>query len=119
MAVVRLDALCACDGCGKRFGVELELAADLKDHEDFEAMTRAAIHGGQANCYVWGVRGRSTVDRLSLSGPTSVQAGKVLCDACTKRCDDYPVEGNLSAAQVDAAVEGRVLCEDRNPEDEE
>lgn len=64
MPVVRMDALCACEGCQKRFGVELDIAEPLKggSYEDFEALVRDAIRGGQATCYTWGVRGKATVD---------------------------------------------------------
>lgn len=70
MPAVRIDALCECEGCHKRFGVELDLAADLKGGypKDFDEMAREAIRGGQADCYTWGVRGRQTVERFPLSG---------------------------------------------------
>lgn len=106
MSVVRIDALCECEGCGKRFGVELELAAELKggEHADFEALVRDTICGGQADCYVWGVRGKATVDRMALSYQATVQADLVLCDICSRKCDDLPIEGALTRAQVNRAL---------------
>lgn len=106
MAVVRIDALCECEGCGKRFGVEVDLAEELKagDHADFEALVRQTINGGMGACYTWGVRGKTTVDRMSLSYQATVQAELMLCDICSRKCDELPVEGNLSRAQVNKAL---------------
>jgi hypothetical protein len=106
MAVVRIDALCECEGCGKRFGVEVDLAAELKggEYEDFEALVRGTVRDGNATCYVWGVRGQRTVDRLSLSCQATVQAELLLCDICSRKCDDLPIEGALSRAQVNEAL---------------
>lgn len=110
-AVVRIDALCCCEGCGKRFGVELELAEELKggDYADFEALVRDTICGGQATTYTWGVRGKQTVDRMPLSYQVTVQADLVLCDICSKKCDDLPIEGALTRAQVNRALTGRAF----------
>lgn len=107
MPVVRIDALCQCEACSKRFGVELELAEDLKggSHEDFESLVRDTILGGNATVYTWGVRGKSTVDRLSLDGLPSIQGDLLLCDRCTKICDDLPIEGALTRAQVEKALD--------------
>jgi hypothetical protein len=106
MPVVRIDALCQCEACDKRFGVELELAEPLKggEYEDFEAFVRDTINGGNATVYTWGVRGKATVDRLSLSGQPTIQADLMLCDRCTKLCDDLPIEGALTRAQVEKAL---------------
>ncbi len=103
MPVVRIDALCACDGCAKRFGVELELASDLGDHIDFEAVVREEIRNGTAG-YVWAVRGKSTVDRIFLDYQPTIQAELLLCDVCSKKCDDLPIEGDLTRAQVNTAL---------------
>ena len=106
MPAVRIDALCVCDGCEKRFGVELDLAADLKDGPcaDFEELVHETVRSGNHTSYTWGVRGKATVDRLSLSGETTVQAGLLLCDECTKKCDAVPVERNLTRAEVNEAL---------------
>lgn len=106
MTVVRIDALCECEGCGKRFGVEVDLAEALKDGDnaDFEALVRDTITGGNATCYVWGVRGKATVDRMSLSYQATIQADLMLCDLCSRKCDDLPIEGNLTRAQVNKAL---------------
>lgn len=105
-AVVRIDALCCCEGCGKRFGVELELAEELKGgaNADFEELVRETIRGGEATVYTWGVRGKATVDRIGLSYSATVQADLVLCDICSKKCDELPIEGNLTRAQVNRAL---------------
>ena len=102
MPVVRIDALCVCEGCDKRFGVELELAEDLKDGEyaDFEELARDTIRGGQCNCYTWGVRGKATVDRMSLDYQATIQGDLMLCDVCSRKCDDLPIEGALTVEQV-------------------
>ena len=115
MPAVRIDALCACEGCDKRFGVELELAADLKEDgsfSDFESMVRDTILGGQANCYTWGVRGKATVDRLSLDRHPTIQGGYMLCDICTKKCDDLPIEGDLTKKQVEKTLGLRDTSDD-------
>lgn len=107
MPVVRIDALCECDGCQKRFGVELELGDDLKDgpYADFEAMTRDAILGGQANYYTWAVRGKATIDRAPLAGWPTIQADLMLCDMCSKKCDDMPIDRALTLAEVHQALD--------------
>lgn len=107
MPVTRIDALCACDGCGKRFGVELEIAEDLKDgdHPDFESLVRETIRGGQCNCYIWGVRGKTTVDRLPLSYEATIQGDYMLCDVCSRKCDMAPIKGNLSRTQVEKVLD--------------
>jgi len=105
--VVRIDALCECEACSKRFGVELEVAQPLKDgiHTDFENFVRDTINGGQANFYTWGVRGKITVDRLPLTYRPTIQAGLLLCDRCSKICDNMPIEGALTRAQVEKALD--------------
>jgi hypothetical protein len=106
MPVVRMDALCCCEGCGKRFGVEIDIAEELKDgfNPDFESLVRETIRGGQATCYTWGVRGKATVDRMSLSYQATIQADLMLCDVCSRKCDDLPIEGNLTLPQVNKAL---------------
>jgi hypothetical protein len=106
MTVVRIDALCECEGCGKRFGVEVDVAEDLKDGDnaDFEALVRDTIMGGNATCYPWGVRGKATVDRFSLCYQATIQADLMLCDHCSRKCDDVPIEGALTRAQVNKAL---------------
>lgn len=109
MSVVRIDALCECEGCGKRFGVECDIGYDLMDavgdaiYKDFEELVRDTIRGGTAG-YTWGVRGKATVDRLPLTYQPTIQAGLMLCDICSKKCDDLPIEGNLTRAQVNRAL---------------
>lgn len=92
MGVVRVDCLCECDACQKRFGVEIELALDLPDYVDFEELVREELRGGNATCYTWGVRGKLTVDRFPLKRAATVQGDLVLCDVCTGKCDDDPRE---------------------------
>lgn len=106
MPAVRIDALCQCDGCSKRFGVELDLGEKLKGgfSEDFEMLVREAIRGGQTNFYTWGVRGKNTVDRISLSGFPTIQADLMLCDRCTKLCDDLPIDRDLTRTEVEKAL---------------
>ena len=104
MAVVRMDALCECEGCGKRFGVELDIGECLNEGDDFETVVRETIRGGTATCYTWGVRGKITVDRFSLSGQPTIQADLMLCDICTRKCDDVPIERNLTRAEVNEAL---------------
>lgn len=103
MPVVRIDALCECEGCQKRFGIELDLAEELRDHADFESVARETIRNGTAG-YTWGVRGRMTVDRMALSYQPTIQAELMLCDTCSKLCDDAPIEEDLTRAQVNRAL---------------
>lgn len=107
MPVVRIDALCQCEACNKRFGVELELAEDLKAgiYADYEALVRDTINGGNATVYTWGVRGKNTVDRIGLTGQPTIQGDLMLCDRCTKICDELPIEGALTRAQVEKALD--------------
>jgi hypothetical protein len=102
MPVVRIDALCQCEGCGKRFGIEVDLGRDLnnKVFPDFEALVREEIRNGLSPGYTWGVRGKATVDRLPLTGWVTIQAELMLCDVCSRKCDDVPVERNLTRAEV-------------------
>jgi hypothetical protein len=106
MPVERIDALCCCEGCSKRFGVELELSEDLKDgaHADFESLVRETVLNGNAITYTWGVRGKATVDRLPLSYQATIQGDLLLCDECSKRCDDLPIENDLTREQVEKAL---------------
>lgn len=101
MSVVRIDCLCECDACAKRFGVEVELATKLKDgvYIDFEDLVRDTVRGVGGG-YTWGVRGKSTVDRMALSYSCTVQGGMLLCDVCSKKCDEVPVDRNLTIAEV-------------------
>jgi hypothetical protein len=50
------------------------------------------------------VRGKATVDRMSLSYQATIQADLTLCDICSRKCDDLPIEGNLTRAQVNRAL---------------
>ena len=104
MGVVRIDVLCMCAGCAERFGVEVERAATLSDYEDFDALVSEAIRSGDATSFKWGVRGKATVDRLPLTYQPTIQAGLMLCDVCSKKCDDLPIEGDLTRAQVNRAL---------------
>lgn len=108
MPAVRIDALCACEGCGKRFGVELELATEIKGSffEDFEGLVRDEILSGNACCYTWGVRGKATVDRMPLSCHPTVQADLMLCDICTAKCDavEVPEDRSLTRPEVNRAL---------------
>ncbi len=104
MGVVRIDALCMCDGCAKRFGIEIEVAEVLKDHEDFEHLARETIRGGQLTSYTWGVRGKQTVERFPLSCHPTIQGGYMLCDVCTKTCDDLPGDHNLTRIEVEKTL---------------
>lgn len=108
MGVVRVDLLCECEygPCGKRFGVEVDLAINPRDHVDFESMVREVVNDGCTTAYTWGVRGKMTVDRFSLIHQVTIQGGMLLCDNCSKKCDDYPVEGNLTPSQVARALGG-------------
>jgi hypothetical protein len=106
MPVVRIDALCQCEGCGKRFGIEVDIGRGLNNKEfpDFEALVREEVRNGLSPGYVWGVRGKATVDRFSLSYSVTIQGELLLCDVCSKKCDDLPVEANLTREQVNEAL---------------
>jgi len=104
MAVQRIDALCECEGCQKRFGIELDVGETLADYADFEALARETIRGGQSNVYTWGVRGKNTVERFPLPYWPTIQGDYVLCDVCSKKCDDLPIERNLTRAEVEKAL---------------
>ena len=106
MAIVRLDALCECEGCQKQFGIEIDIAQDFDPgiFPDFDAIVRETIRNG-LNCgYRLGVRGKQTVDRMSLTYQVTIQADLMLCDICSRKCDDLPIEGNLTRAQVNEAL---------------
>lgn len=105
MSVARVDVLCECDGCQKRFGIELDLAEELGSYaKDFEELARETIRGGQCDCYTWGVRGKATVERYPLSGRPTIQGGYMLCDVCTKKCDALPIDEDLTRVQVESAL---------------
>jgi hypothetical protein len=105
MSVVRIDALCECEACAKRFGVEIELASELSEYEDFEDLVRETVSGGNTTHYTWGVRGKQTVERFPLSYHVTIQGELLLCDECSKKCDDLPIEGALTREQVQKALE--------------
>lgn len=108
MTVKRIDALCECEGCGKRFGIELDIGRDLTNEifPDFDALAREEIRNGLNDGYTWGVRGKTTVDRLALTGSVTIQADLMLCDICTRKCDDVevPEDRNLTRAEVNEAL---------------
>ena len=104
MGVVRVEVVCECDGCGKRFGVELETSEDLQLYKDFEQLTRQVIKDGAAG-YEWHVRGKHTIDRISLNYQPTIQGGMMLCDVCSKKCDALPIDVNLTEQQVIEAIE--------------
>lgn len=110
MPVVRVDCLCECDVCSKRFGVELDVAEDLNQFDSYEEMVKETVRQGFATCYTWGVRGKQTVDRFPLAYHVTIQAELLLCDECSKKCDDYPEEGDLTREQVFDAIRGAVDC---------
>jgi hypothetical protein len=110
MPIARIDILCECENphCAKRFGVELDTGTFIvvKPQRDFlgdvvEKLVKEAIRDGNGTYYTWAVRGKITVDRISLSGPPSIQGNLMLCDACTKKCDADPKEGNLTQEEVE------------------
>lgn len=106
MTVKRVDALCECEGCGKRFGIELDIGRDLNNElfPDFDALAREEIRNGLVAAYIWGVRGKATVERFAVSGPVTIQADLMLCDVCTRKCDDLPIERNLTRAEVNEVL---------------
>ena len=106
MPVVRIDALCECEGCGKRFGIEVDIGRNLNNEvfPDLESLVREEIRNGLNAGYTWGVRGKATVDRLSLSYSVTIQAELMLCDVCSRKCDDVPIDDNLTREQVNEAL---------------
>ena len=106
MAIIRLDALCECEGCQKQFGIEIDIAQDFKPDVcvDFDEIVRETIRNGDSCGYRWGVRGQRTVDRMALSYNVTIQADLMLCDECSRKCDALPIEGNLTRAQVNEAL---------------
>jgi hypothetical protein len=46
MALVRIDALCECEGCGKRFGIEVDTGTSLSGFSDFDAIVRQEMRDG-------------------------------------------------------------------------
>ena len=111
MPVVRVDTLCECDGCGKRFGVELEVGEDINQYDSFEELVKETVRSGHTVCYTWGVRGKQTVDRFPLSYHVTIQAEMLLCDECSRKCDEYPVDRNLTRDEILKAL-GHDLEED-------
>ena len=41
---------------------------------------------------------------MALSYQATVQADLLLCDVCSRKCDDLPIEGDLTLAQVHEAL---------------
>lgn len=98
MGVVRIDALCMCEGCAKRFGIAIDLSEELEDYLDFEELARETIRGGQFDAYTW------TVERYPLACLPTIQGDYMLCDVCSKTCDDLPIERNLTRREVERAL---------------
>ena len=109
MPLEGIDARVICDGCGKKFFVELDMTDNPGSSP--EDWVRETIRGGQSPGYVWGVRGKHTLDRFQLDYNVTVQGGLMLCDECSKKCDDAPIEGNLSVDEVKAVL-GLITDED-------
>lgn len=112
MTILRVDVLCECEGCQKVFGIEVD-HADIDQigqvYPNLEAALRDSVLGGNPTCYTWGVRGKHTVDRLPLTHQVTIQGGLLLCDECSKACDDLPIEGSLTREQVDEVIIKRKL----------
>jgi hypothetical protein len=104
MTAVRVDILCECDACQKRFGVEIDTGTTLTDFKDFDALARETIVNGNATYYVWGVRGKATVERYPLPSNPTIQGGLMLCDVCSAICDALPIEDDLTREEVLAAL---------------
>jgi hypothetical protein len=100
----RLDAFCQCEGCGNHFGIEISLSHNMKAFDDFDSLAREEIRNGLNPGYRWGVRGKQTVDRMPLSYSVTIQADYMLCDVCSKKCDDVPVERNLTKLEVETTL---------------
>jgi hypothetical protein len=104
MSVVRVDALCECDGCQARFGVEIDLAREFKDFSNFDHMVREEVLNGNGTYYRWAVRGKMTVDRVRMQAAPTIQGGFLLCDNCSIKCDAMPGDDDLTREQVLAAL---------------
>lgn len=103
MPVEYLDAACKCDACGKPFRVEVEAATKLTPYldQDLETIVRDNLVAGNARAYTLGIRGKHTLDRFDLDYQATLQGGYILCDVCSRKCDDAPIEGALSKEQVE------------------
>lgn len=122
MGIVRIEATVECDGCGKRFMVDVEPSKRCLfgvDQEtgaaqgfvDASELAVESVRGGEWHEII--VRGQRTIARETTGdGSCSVQAGLCLCNECTAKCDAVPtvgaagehVERSLTEAEVRKAL---------------
>lgn len=102
MPVIRIDASCDCEACGKRFGVEIPVTDPVANNyfADFEGVVRDIIRSGNGHYFEWIVRGQRTIDRSGLSYQPTIQGGLMLCHICSQKCDEAPFEDALTESQV-------------------
>lgn len=104
MSVLRIDARCECDFCHKPFIVEIEPNETIQAFSDMEAIVRKAILAGEKG-YTYGVRGQKTIDRFHFDYPVTIQGGLMLCDECSKICDQID-SVDVTKEQVEQALLG-------------
>lgn len=92
MSILDIRAFCQCDGCAKRLTVQVDPASKTNEAlpSPFDVV-EDMVRGGSA-C-------------RDDDGMTSVQAGKMLCSDCTRRCDNFLEEDrDLTPDEVQAAL---------------
>jgi len=112
MPIARIDTLCECDGCGKRFGIELDITYSPSEFDSFEELVKETVTECFAFCYSWAIRGKETVERFPLDYSVTIQAEMLLCDECSRKCDEFDVVGELTLDQVLEAIEKEPESED-------
>lgn len=86
MSIVDIIARFSCDGCGARFGVEMDNASTLPDGWTLTELAVDAVRGGPVLC--------------------SVQDGMELCAACTAVADSIGEEDHKpTRAEILAALD--------------
>jgi hypothetical protein len=84
--------------------MELDIGDNLSEFKDFEGIVRETVLNGTAAAYTWGVRGKQTVERFPLSYNVTIQGGYLLCDVCSKKCDQTDTLSSLTREQVEACL---------------
>lgn len=83
MSLTNIKATFACDGCGCEFQVELDAATPARKDRTFFDIAVDEVRGGQCT-----VVAAPQHMRWANVGMCSVQEGKHLCPACTRRADE-------------------------------
>ena len=103
MTLQAIKATFACDGCGRRFTMDIDPASEVRLGSQLFEHVEDALRGGEFNGYVGGSHREAAQSTYS----TSCQHGKHLCPSCTEAVDNEVPEGedrNANARELSNAL---------------